>query len=256
MVCRVSLAHALKRSQFDMATAAQIAANRRNAQKSTGPRIEAGKNRSKFNAVVHGMRSTALVFPDDDPRALQDELEAWTAELQPRNPSEQTFIEDFVMYSWRLARVELAQTARLTANISNAGVAEAIREREEALELASRLFADALEAQALACDNPAAGRRSDSPATQSTIGPDQPARLVLHLRSTLTGCQWMLEQWAALKEILRQRGTWLESDRFKAIRLLGKDKDVFVDREVEAVFRACARPAPNRARQSRGSRAR
>ena len=37
-----------------MATAAQFAANRANSLKSTGPRTEAGKQRSSLNALRHG----------------------------------------------------------------------------------------------------------------------------------------------------------------------------------------------------------
>ena len=44
-----------------MATAAQIAANRRNALKSTGPRTEAGKARSSRNAVTYGMNEAATL---------------------------------------------------------------------------------------------------------------------------------------------------------------------------------------------------
>jgi hypothetical protein len=39
-----------------MATAAQIEANQRNAKRSTGPRTEAGKARSRLNALKHGKR--------------------------------------------------------------------------------------------------------------------------------------------------------------------------------------------------------
>jgi hypothetical protein len=38
-----------------MATARQIAANRRNAQRSTGPRTAAGKSTSSHNALRHGL---------------------------------------------------------------------------------------------------------------------------------------------------------------------------------------------------------
>jgi hypothetical protein len=38
-----------------MATSAQIAANRANAQKSTGPRSAEGKSASRFNALKHGI---------------------------------------------------------------------------------------------------------------------------------------------------------------------------------------------------------
>jgi hypothetical protein len=43
-----------------MASERQIAANRRNASKSTGPRTEAGKKRASHNALRHGMASQNL----------------------------------------------------------------------------------------------------------------------------------------------------------------------------------------------------
>jgi hypothetical protein len=36
-----------------MATAKQLQANRSNAQKSTGPKTEAGKSTARFNALKH-----------------------------------------------------------------------------------------------------------------------------------------------------------------------------------------------------------
>src|SRR5215216_69996 len=48
-----------------MATERQIAANRRNAAKSTGPRTEAGKKRSSGNAYRHGMTSHERAIATD-----------------------------------------------------------------------------------------------------------------------------------------------------------------------------------------------
>jgi hypothetical protein len=43
-----------------MASEKQIAANRRNARKSTGPRTKAGKKRASYNAFRHGLASQGL----------------------------------------------------------------------------------------------------------------------------------------------------------------------------------------------------
>ena len=43
-----------------MASERQIAANRRNAQRSTGPRTQVGKERVSRNAYRHGLRSARL----------------------------------------------------------------------------------------------------------------------------------------------------------------------------------------------------
>jgi hypothetical protein len=47
-----------------MATVKQIAANRRNALKSTGPRSVEGKKRSSSNAYRHGLSLGLIVSPD------------------------------------------------------------------------------------------------------------------------------------------------------------------------------------------------
>ena len=60
-----------------MATAAQIEANRRNSQKSSGPRTEEGKYRSRLNALDHGCRAKIMVLPTEDFGEYENELKAW-----------------------------------------------------------------------------------------------------------------------------------------------------------------------------------
>jgi len=55
----------------------RAAANRRNAQLSTGPRTEEGKNRSRRNALKHGVLAYALLITEGEgaeDRAEFDEL--------------------------------------------------------------------------------------------------------------------------------------------------------------------------------------
>jgi hypothetical protein len=57
-----------------MASAAQIEANRRNAQRSTWPRTDAGKVHARANALKHGMSARTLmsVLPQEDPKQLEE----------------------------------------------------------------------------------------------------------------------------------------------------------------------------------------
>jgi hypothetical protein len=121
---------------------AKLEANRCNGRKSRGPLTEAGKNRSKLNAVKHGMRAAALVLLDEVAQALDDRKADWTASLLPRGAAEQRIVDDAVEYSWLRDRDRRVQEARLATNIVNAGVDEANREADEVLRLGQILFSD------------------------------------------------------------------------------------------------------------------
>ena len=123
-------------------SAAKLEANRRNAQKSTGPRTEEGKKRSSLNAVTLGLRAETLVLLDEDPQGLADRKEAWRASLLPQDDVERNAVDDAVEYGWLRDRARRAQAARLATHIANAGVDQAKREADEALRLGHKLFSD------------------------------------------------------------------------------------------------------------------
>jgi hypothetical protein len=77
-----------------MTSQAQITANRKNAQSSTGPKTEEGKAASSANALDHGAYSdrhdpiTASILRED-PDEIEELIEAIISELDPQTPLEQ-----------------------------------------------------------------------------------------------------------------------------------------------------------------------
>jgi hypothetical protein len=228
-----------------MASEAQIEANRRNAKKSTGPRSQSGRDKARFNAVKHGFRAEKAVMPGEDPAALQERLDDWSADLQPRNSVEQYLVDRGVRLSWQLDRVLRAQDARLTTQIIGGGDEETNLQEEEILEIGQRLFWDNRGPLNFYPHKPI--REDGSPGDggprtsfcESPDDPDQPALLVRRLRSNAAGCQWMLDRWTELETLVECQLAWMSPDKLKAIRLLGKQPiDAIDDLDVARIFLA------------------
>jgi hypothetical protein len=94
-----------------MATPAQIAANRRNALKSTGPRTAVGKAASSRNALRHGLAARAAVVLGEDPADLARFRAELVAALAPSDGREEVLAEVAAEAAWRLRRVWRAEAA-------------------------------------------------------------------------------------------------------------------------------------------------
>ena len=79
--------------------------NRANAQHSTGPRTDAGKQRSSLNALRHGLTAAAPVLPSEDPAAYEDHRRRFFNEYQPATPTESQLVQELIDTSWRLNRI-------------------------------------------------------------------------------------------------------------------------------------------------------
>ena len=102
-----------------MATPKQTAANRMNAQKSSGPRSTAGKAVSRFNALKHGIYAVHQIMFDEKPEDLA-ELTAEYHELYSPADSKQRFLVDSLVHNeWRLRRMRRVE-AELWQTVSNA----------------------------------------------------------------------------------------------------------------------------------------
>ena len=100
-----------------MATPAQIRANRANAQRSSGPRSEAGREIAKMNALKHGLAAKELVIPGEDPAALDALRADLVAEHQPAGTTEAMLVEDLAICWWRLQRARLHEAAMIDGSI-------------------------------------------------------------------------------------------------------------------------------------------
>ncbi len=103
-----------------MASAKQLAANRANAAKSTGPITEAGKLNSRRNAVKHGLTGhTVLRTPEQDATYNTYRARLYP-DLAPANAMELDFAERIIYDSWRIHRASAIESNlyALVADIS------------------------------------------------------------------------------------------------------------------------------------------
>jgi hypothetical protein len=89
-----------------MASQAQLEANRRNAEKSSGPRTPAGKEKAARNAVKHGLFTQAALLHGEDEEAYAYHHREMFEELCPDGMQEAHLARRIVDLSWRLQRAE------------------------------------------------------------------------------------------------------------------------------------------------------
>jgi hypothetical protein len=98
-----------------MSTNAKIIANRRNAQKSTGPRTPKGKAIVSHNAVKHGLLAHQTIINSENQADFCKERERILSDLVPESPMESMLAERIVILSWRLKRIDHIQNQTIDA---------------------------------------------------------------------------------------------------------------------------------------------
>ena len=99
-----------------MATPKQIAANRANAKKSTGPVTPEGKAKSALNAYSYGFTGGIYFLEGEDPEEFHDLLDALTEEFVPATSTEQILVEKMVHNQWLSLRATRLQSQILFCN--------------------------------------------------------------------------------------------------------------------------------------------
>ena len=228
-----------------MATPRQIEANRQNAQKSTGPRTQCGKDRSRFNAVKYGNEAKSDVLPGEDPASFAERVDR----LEDRSPGERpgrvaTWPNGPPGSRGSLTGWGRAHVGEVVGPYSDRGRGRGPAGGGGGHSRWAHGFSGIRAVRwRFIRTYPARARRPVSRWCRGqavrTI-PTSPQRIVLRLESTAAGCHWLLARWAELGSILVREQAWQSPDKIRAIRLMGRQPlDLFDDPRVARVFLAC-----------------
>jgi hypothetical protein len=177
--------------------------NKRNASHARGPATEAGRNKSKYNALKHGGRAETLVLPNESPDDVRALFDQWDGFYRPRSPAEAAYIDKAVLSLQKAERLRRAEHQAIADQVRSAE-----HRYDEAQQREVDRFGDLLK--------------------------EDPAEAVRGLMGSAAGCRWMLEQWDYLKTELAERGAWVSSQRETATRLMGLRPEAY--REDDTVY--------------------
>ena len=92
----------------------QVAANRCNALRSTGPRTPGGKRASKLNALKHGLRANEVIIPgQEDPAEFREFVQGFYDDLRPQGSTESSYVDEIALAEWRLRRARRVELGEL-----------------------------------------------------------------------------------------------------------------------------------------------
>jgi len=128
----------------EMASDKQIAANRRNAAKSTGPKTRKGKRLARMNALRHGLRAEQVMIPGEDPAELERLVQEIERYYQPVGPIEESLVQRIAFCFWRLRRLTLIETGMMHSewHISEMEAATELLEIDEKRRQEEIMFPD------------------------------------------------------------------------------------------------------------------
>jgi hypothetical protein len=96
-----------------MASQRQLEANRANARRSTGPKSQRGKARSRRNALTHGLTATQILVPGEKPEQLDRLREGLHADFAPGSTIERELVDQLALLLLRRRRVPVVEAALL-----------------------------------------------------------------------------------------------------------------------------------------------
>jgi hypothetical protein len=178
-----------------MTTSRQVEANRRNADKSTGPKSPEGKAAARGNALKHGLSGAGVALPAGEWQTVAQRMEQW------RGGYVLETVEDHWLYEQMI--VSTVEVDRCQAE-----------ERAVRGKLACRA--------AVCWDD---DRRARAEVLGSGLS-RRPSLVALKLKSTKQGCAWLLERWRILGSVLESGGEWTEEQRALTLDLTGIPREL------------------------------
>jgi hypothetical protein len=119
--------------------------NRANAQHSTGPRTESGKQRASLNALRHGLTAQTAVLPTEDLAVFNRHVQQFLDEYRPVNSTETQLVHELANTSWRLNRIPLLEAGLLDQDLAPQHMIQALSTLGLHGQRLSRQFQKALE---------------------------------------------------------------------------------------------------------------
>ena len=98
-----------------MSSPAQAAANRANAQHSTGPRTDEGKARVGMNPLVHGLARAKIFLPGEAPEEFVELQRTLGISYICVHNGEAALVDEAALAWWKIRRINQWQTEIMTA---------------------------------------------------------------------------------------------------------------------------------------------
>jgi len=147
----------------------QIEANRRNAQKSTSPTSEEGKQRSRCNAVRHRLTAETLIGALEDAEDYRAFEASITADYDAQSAVERELVLRLTSLLWRLRRATTIETGLFEIQANPLfDVKRASQLRPASREVVYALFRRADTVHDVDCDPAAEGTTGATAATLSS----------------------------------------------------------------------------------------
>ena len=188
---------------------AQLEANRKNALRSSGPKTVEGKERSRANALKHGMTGDGVVLLEEDQGEVAKLAAELEAEMRPSGAMGRILLNRIAVLSVRLDRCVEHDEVTTAKRVRDAAKTHREARHEEVNALGMRLA-------------------------------DDPEAAVRCLKETAEGIEWLVAQWLSIKgQLLRPKEILWQAYHLKRIEnLVGRHGNAYPPGRFDAPGRA------------------